>query len=135
MNKPIYRTVSQHRTADTLLRSEPRQSRELPPAMIVERVVFTTGEHFRAQKRIERRARELWYAGGCRPGTALNDWLQAEREILEQFIWAYARGHALQQVSRREAPVKVTRKKTDTRILKRGRTIAARDPQPASAWA
>jgi hypothetical protein len=133
MNKPVYRTVSQHRTADVLLRSEPRQPGEPSPVMIVESVVFTSGEHFRAQQQIERRARELWCAGGCRPGTALNDWLQAEREVLEQFIWTYARGHALRQASRQEASVNVTRKKSDTRILKRGRTVAARDLQSTSA--
>jgi hypothetical protein len=49
-------------------------------------VGFTSGEHLGVQEQIERRARELWCAGGCRLGTALNDWLQAEREVLEQFM-------------------------------------------------
>jgi hypothetical protein len=135
MKKPVNRSDSQQRAADSLLRAELHQPGELSPGMIIDRVVFTPGEHLGAQQQIERRARELWYAGGCRPGTALNDWLQAEREVLEQFIWTYARRHALQEVSRREASVKVARKKPDTRILKRGRTVAVRDPQPASAWA
>lgn len=59
---------------------------ELSPARIVEGVVFRVEEHFKVQQQIERRANELWCAGGCRDGTALNDWLQAEREVVEQFI-------------------------------------------------
>jgi Protein of unknown function (DUF2934) len=53
---------------------------------IVEGVVFRVEEHFRVQQQIERRANELWRAGGCRHDTALNDWLQAEGEVVEQFI-------------------------------------------------
>jgi DUF2934 family protein len=59
---------------------------ELSPARIVEGVVFRVEEHFRVQQQIERRANELWRAGGCRHGTALNDWLQAESEVVEQFV-------------------------------------------------
>lgn len=57
-------------------------------------------EHFWVQKEIEKRAYQLWRAGGCRQmdglndsggtGTAIEDAcaarLQAEREILEQFL-------------------------------------------------
>src|SRR5271163_2447994 len=56
------------------------------PGRIVEGVVCRVEEHCRVQQQIERRANELWCAGGCRHGTALNDWLQAEREVVEQFI-------------------------------------------------
>jgi Protein of unknown function (DUF2934) len=73
--------------------------------MIGERVVFTAREHLGAQQQIERRAHELWWAGGCRHGTALTDWLQAESEVLEQFTWAYARRHALRQSSTLESSV------------------------------
>ena len=38
----------------------------------------------RLQERIEKRAYELWLTGGCRHGHDLGDWLQAERELLEQ---------------------------------------------------
>ena len=36
------------------------------------------------RKQIEKRAHELWQAGGCREGNAEADWLQAEREVLSQ---------------------------------------------------
>jgi hypothetical protein len=74
--------------------------REMSPKMAVGQAVFTAGEHLRVQQQIEQRARELWYAGGRRSGTALNDWLQAELEVLEQFIRGYARQHALRQSSK-----------------------------------
>jgi hypothetical protein len=57
-------------------------------------VVFTAEKHLIVQEQIERRARELWGVGGCCHGTALNDWVQAECEILEHFILAYARPHS-----------------------------------------
>jgi len=106
---------------------------ELSPGRIVEGLVFTMEEHLRVQQQIERRARELWCAGGCRQGTALNDWLQAEREVLEQFIRAYARRHSSPQSSRPGPAARVARTRPETRILKRGRTIAVRDPQSTSA--
>jgi hypothetical protein len=101
--------------------------------MIAEKVIFTAEEHLKTQQQIEQRAREIWCAGGCGDGTALGDWLQAEREVLEQFIWAYARRDALRQSSRPRASVSCARKKADTRILKRRGTIAASDLQPTSA--
>jgi len=101
--------------------------RNLSPSLMVERVVFTAREHLGAQQQIERRAHELWCAGGCRRGTALNDWLQAEREVLEQFVWAYARRHALRQSSRPGSSVNVARRKPEARILKRGSELMARE--------
>ena len=53
--------------------------------------VLTAEGHLRLQEQIERRANELWRAGGCRDGTSLSDWLQAEREVLEQRARAYQR--------------------------------------------
>jgi hypothetical protein len=88
---------------------------------------FTVKDHLSAQEQIERLAHELWSAGGCRHGTALNDWLEAEREVLDQFIGAYARRHELRQASGSCASVSVARKKPETRILKRKRTVAARE--------
>jgi len=82
-----------------------RRKMEPSPSMIAEKVVFTANEHVRAQQQIERRAHELWCAGGCPLGTALNDWLQAESEVLEQFLRAYARRHALRQSSTPESSV------------------------------
>jgi hypothetical protein len=93
-------------------------------------VGFTSGEHLGVQEQIERRARELWCAGGYRHGTPLNDWLQAEREVLEQFIRVCARQHSLPQSS-----VGVACSKPETRILKPGRTIVASHPQSTSVLA
>ena len=38
----------------------------------------------RLKKRTEERAHELWVMSGCTNGSALNDWLQAEREVSGQ---------------------------------------------------
>jgi len=66
---------------------------------------FTVDEHLRVQNQIERRAYELWRAGGYREYSALSDWLRAEREVLEQFVLAYnARHLGRRQASKRSAP-------------------------------
>ncbi len=106
---------------------------ELSPSRLVERVVFTMEEHLRVQQQIERRARQLWCAGGCRQGTGLNDWCQAEREVLEQFIRTYARRRSLPQSSRPGPAIRVARTRPETRTLKRGRKAEARDPESTSA--
>jgi hypothetical protein len=41
-------------------------------------------EQLRPEEQIEKRAYELWLTGGCRHGNDLGDWLEAEREVLEQ---------------------------------------------------
>jgi len=41
-------------------------------------------EQPRPEEQIEKRAYELWLTGGCRHGNDLGDWLEAEREVLEQ---------------------------------------------------
>ena len=51
--------------------------------------LFTVDEHLRVQMQIERRAYELWRARGCRQDGVLDNWLQAEGEVLEEFIAAY----------------------------------------------
>ena len=48
--------------------------------------VFTVAEHLKVQEQIEQRAYELWRARRCQPGTAPDDWVRAEREVLEDFI-------------------------------------------------
>jgi len=88
-------------------------------------VVFAAEEHLRVQQEIERRAGELWCAGGCRPNTALDDWLLAEGEVIEQFIRAYPGRYGCGQVSNPGATVRVARKKR--RILRRAQLLAARD--------
>src|SRR5579863_972250 len=45
---------------------------------------FPAEEHLRVQREIEQCARDLWRTGGCRPDRTLNDWLEAEREVMEQ---------------------------------------------------
>jgi len=100
------------------------------PDRMANGMVFTAEEHLEVQQQIERRARELWCAGGCRHGTTLNDWLRAEHEVLAQFIRACARRHTLPQSS-----VGIARSKPETRILKRGQAMAARDPQSTSVLA
>jgi Protein of unknown function (DUF2934) len=89
----IHRTSFEHRAAD-IRATEFHPNRRPAPRMIVEKVVFTIEEHLKAQQQIELRARELWRVGGCRPDTTLQDWLDAEREVLQKFIWDYARRHA-----------------------------------------
>jgi len=51
----------------------------LPPA-----TVLATEQHLRAQTQIEQRAHQLWFAKGGHPSGALNDWLRAEREVVQK---------------------------------------------------
>jgi hypothetical protein len=108
----------------------PMENRSIGKPDKKQMVGFTSGEHLGVQEQIERRARELWCAGGCRHGTALNDWVQAECEVLEQFIRVCARRHSLPQSS-----VGIALSKPETQILKRGRTDTASHPQSTSALA
>ena len=54
-----------------------------PPA-----AVLAAEQHLRAQTNIERRAHQLWFAQGCRAGVALNDWVRAECEVVQDFCQA-----------------------------------------------
>ena len=90
-------------------------------------VIFTAEEHLVVQEQIERRAHEIWGLGGYCHGTALNDWVKAECEIVENFILACARSHSVPQSS-----AAVASSKPGTRFLKRGRTIIQRGPHSAS---
>src|SRR5258708_35500210 len=66
--------------------------------------LFTVYDHLRVQQQIEERAHELWHAGGCCDQSAMSDWLQAEREVLAQFVLAYAlQGSAPREPSRSPA--------------------------------
>jgi hypothetical protein len=47
--------------------------------------VFTVADHLKVQMEIEERAYELWL-GGSRQDSALDNWLNAEREVLDDFI-------------------------------------------------
>ncbi len=78
--------------------------------------LFTVYDHLRVQQQIEERAHELWHAGGCCDQSAMSDWLQAEREVLEQFVLAYAlQGPARREASRRPAAdAKTPRPETST---------------------
>ena len=49
---------------------------------------FTVAEHLRVQREIEQRAHRLWRLNGCGMQTALSDWLQAEVQVLIEFIEA-----------------------------------------------
>jgi len=53
---------------------------------------FTAADHLTVQMQIEGRAHELWLAGGAHENTALDNWLNAEREVVEEFIQAYKSG-------------------------------------------
>ena len=48
--------------------------------------VFTVADHLKVQMQIEQRAYELWLARGSHQNGALENWLRAEREVLEDFI-------------------------------------------------
>ena len=48
--------------------------------------LFTVAEHLKVQKQIEQRAYERWLSGGSHQDNALDHWLNAEREVLEDFI-------------------------------------------------
>jgi Protein of unknown function (DUF2934) len=52
-------------------------AKKLPP-----RTVNNTSEAFPLREQIEARAHEIYHARGAEPGHELDDWLQAEREIM-----------------------------------------------------
>lgn len=85
---------------DTAPNDDNHQMRGPSPGKIVEGPLFTIEEHIGVQQHIERHAHEIWRAGRCRHATALSDWLQAERETVEEFAAAYARRQSFPPVSR-----------------------------------
>lgn len=46
---------------------------------------LTMQEHLWLEREMQHRAHELWLAGGCRRRSALDHWLQAERETWGRF--------------------------------------------------
>ena len=54
--------------------------------------VFTVTDHLKVQMQIEQRAHELWLSEGAHENTALDNWLNAEREVLEEFFQAHKNG-------------------------------------------
>jgi hypothetical protein len=55
----------------------------LPPAM-----VLVKEQHLRAQTHIEQRAQQRWFAGNSRPEDTLDNWLHAEREVVQELCEA-----------------------------------------------
>jgi len=55
----------------------------LPPA-----TVHALGQHLQAQTQIEQRAQQIWFAVVGQPASALNDWLRAEREVVNELCSA-----------------------------------------------
>jgi len=108
---------------------EEKSSRNRPCA------AFTVETHLGVQAQIERRARELWHAGGGKYNTALSDWLQAEREVIAEFIGNLASRQLSPQPSGPRVSIGAPRSEPKPRMLKRDRTTAARRRQTISALA
>ena len=83
--------------------------------------VFTVDDHLRVQEQIEKRAHELWRAGGCRQDAALDDWLHAERELLENFILVYGQRQSLSQASGPSPRIRESPPSAEAQALKSGR--------------
>ncbi len=66
---------------DSEMKHDGKNDADAPPQ-------FTVDDHLRVQFQIEQRAHELWVLGGFRQGVSFDDWLQAEREIIERFVRA-----------------------------------------------
>jgi len=47
--------------------------------------IFDATERLHLRTRTKQRAYQVWLAGGCRLGCALNDWLRAEAEVMAEF--------------------------------------------------
>jgi hypothetical protein len=83
-NKALRRTESSASWIDVTYPSEERTRtrRGMPRGADI----FTAAEHLLVQMEIEKRAEEIWVEGGCRENSPLGDWLQAERQVVEQFL-------------------------------------------------
>ena len=55
----------------------------LPPAM-----VLAADQHLRAQTRIEQRAQQLWLSSVGLPADVVNNWLNAEHEVVSELCRA-----------------------------------------------
>jgi hypothetical protein len=93
---------------------------------------FTVDDHVWVQQQIEKRAHALWRAGGCRKGVALGDWLQAEGEISQEFILAYAQRHSPPRAPGPRSRPRTRTPGSDVQTLKRRPAIRRGNPAPAS---
>jgi hypothetical protein len=48
--------------------------------------VFRVADHLKVQQQIEKRAHDLYQASCRQPDAAVDDWVRAEREVLQDFI-------------------------------------------------
>lgn len=68
-------------------KAQPRERRKDPIQLIYAHfppaVILAAGQHLKAQTNIERRAHQLWFVQGCRSGSALGNWIQAEYEVVQ----------------------------------------------------
>jgi hypothetical protein len=56
--------------------------------------VITQEDHLRVHQWTKARAHAIWVSSGCRSGTVLRDWLQAEDEVLVEFCRQHMRPSA-----------------------------------------
>jgi len=62
---------------------------QIPPPSsqpVLPQYEFTIEEHRGVQQEIEERAHHFWFTSGSALSNALNDWLQAENEVLMAFV-------------------------------------------------
>ena len=74
--------------ANTQRRARKEATTQLIYAHFPPAAVLAAEQHLRAQTQIEQRAQQLWFARGRRPESALGDWLQAERELVQELCAA-----------------------------------------------
>jgi hypothetical protein len=72
------------------------------------RHVITLKDHLWVHERTHRRAYEIWVSSGCRTGSALNDWLQAEDEVLIEFCQRHMQSSARSGAASRERKLSVS---------------------------
>jgi hypothetical protein len=80
--------------------------------------VITMQDHLWVHRRTQDRAYAVWISSGCRSGTALRDWLQAEAEVLIEFCRLHVRPAGRCSAARR------TRKKSAVGAASNRRTAA-----------
>jgi len=90
--------------------------------------VFTVADHLHAQQQIEKRAHELWRSGGRCDGTALSDWLRAEREVLGQFVLDYSAWQPARGEPSRRAAAEAKGRSPKATILRQRPTNKSQNP-------
>jgi hypothetical protein len=81
-----------------------------------------------ARERISLRAYEIYERRGCVPGCELEDWLQAENEILPLLIEEELRRDAVSQATSDEAPARKPVTAKEKPVKKTARLIKGRRP-------